>query len=405
MDHTVQQIAEWPRGPPLFNEVCGAPQGSDDAQSQAATNDFAEWTPADLWFGGYTSMLQSSGGQDARASKQSDSQSSQASAAEGASDEKGSKGGKMGFLSRASEKLKRWKNRTPAQQEANKAAQKRYRERKKGQVSELQEQADALAAQVKALEVVTSNNVSLEYSNQALEQQLSSTASPQTKSSAQKTTSSEWGSPEWQSFNDEFISVVENLGTYLRENGVQPDVIDRNTPPEVLAEINKRLLQAMQTCMQALNLGGLKLQRLIDAVTTRRNLASHSGMDGTTGCYRAAKVLNLSEEQVRRGLQYRSHVLQVMDKIYMERDELNRQVRSLLASGSDEGAQQQLPKVLAQLKANLSSEMRAWSEQHFLLFRMLLSPTQGAWLLVESFPMHCDCVAFFNGLQAAFPSE
>jgi hypothetical protein len=60
----------------------------------------------------------------------------------------------------------------------------------------------------------------------------------------------------------------------------------------------------------------------------------------------------------------------------MERDELNRQVRSLLASGSDEGAQQQLPKVLAQLKANLSSEMRAWSEQHFLLFRMLLSPTQ-----------------------------
>jgi hypothetical protein len=50
---------------------------------------------------------------------------------------------------------------------------------------------------------------------------------------------------------------------------VQPDVIDRNTPPEVLAEINKRLLQAMQTCMQALNLGGLKLQRLIDAVTTR----------------------------------------------------------------------------------------------------------------------------------------
>lgn len=54
----------------------------------------------------------------------------------------------MGFFGRATEKLKRWKNRTPAQQEANKAAQKRYRERKKGQVSELQAQADALAAQV-----------------------------------------------------------------------------------------------------------------------------------------------------------------------------------------------------------------------------------------------------------------
>ena len=75
-----------PRGPELFNEVCGAPQGSDEAQSQAATNDFAEWTPTDLWFGGYTSMLQGeqpSQVQDARASRQSESQSSQASAAEG----------------------------------------------------------------------------------------------------------------------------------------------------------------------------------------------------------------------------------------------------------------------------------------------------------------------------------
>lgn len=66
----------------------------------------------------------------------------------GDSAEKGSRDKKLGFLGRATEKLKRWKNRTPAQQEANKAAQKRYRERKKGQVSELQAQADALAAQV-----------------------------------------------------------------------------------------------------------------------------------------------------------------------------------------------------------------------------------------------------------------
>ncbi|EIE25143.1 hypothetical protein COCSUDRAFT_65115 [Coccomyxa subellipsoidea C-169] len=394
-----------PRGPALFNEVCGAPQGSDDAHSQAATNDFAEWTPTDLWFGGYTSMFQSpSGGQDARASKQSESQSSQASAAEGESDEKGSKGKKLGFLGRASEKLKRWKNRTPAQQEANKAAQKRYRERKKGQVSELQTQADALAAQVKALELVNADNVFLEKSNQSLEQQLSSTASPQSRSSAQKTTSSEWGSPEWLSFNDNFLSVVEGLGAYLREKGVQPDVIDRNTPPEVLEEIKERMLQAMQTCMQGLNLGGLKLQRLIDAVTTRKNLTSHAGTDGRKECYTAARVLNLTEEQVRRGLQYRTHVLGVLDKIYMERDELNRRVAQLLAS-ADKGAQQQLPIALAKLKANLSAEMRAWSEQHFLLFRMLLSPTQGAWLLVESFPSHCDCLAFFNGLQDIFPPE
>lgn len=44
--------------------------------------------------------------------------------------------------------VKRWKNRTPVQHEANKAAQRRYRERKKGQVTELQAQAEQLAAQV-----------------------------------------------------------------------------------------------------------------------------------------------------------------------------------------------------------------------------------------------------------------
>ena len=62
---------------------------------------------------------------------------------------------------------------------------------------------------------------------------------------------------------------VEELGAFLRERGVQPSAIDEGTPPETIAQINARLLAAMQTCMQALNLGGLKLQSLIDAVETR----------------------------------------------------------------------------------------------------------------------------------------
>ena len=59
----------------------------------------------------------------------------------------GSGSAKGGWFGRAKEKVKRWKNRTPVQHEANKAAQKRYRERKKGQVTELQAQAEQLAAQ------------------------------------------------------------------------------------------------------------------------------------------------------------------------------------------------------------------------------------------------------------------
>jgi hypothetical protein len=47
----------------------------------------------------------------------------------GTSGEASGEGSKQahGFFSRTKEKVKRWKNRTFAQQEANKAAQKRYR--------------------------------------------------------------------------------------------------------------------------------------------------------------------------------------------------------------------------------------------------------------------------------------
>ena len=43
----------------------------------------------------------------------------------------------------------------------------------------------------------------------------------------------------------------------------------RGTPPAVLQEIIRRTGDAMSSCMQALNLGGLKLQALLDAVETR----------------------------------------------------------------------------------------------------------------------------------------
>jgi len=62
---------------------------------------------------------------------------------------------------------------------------------------------------------------------------------------------------------------VEDLGSFLTSKAVQPRPYDQGTSPEVLAEINDRLGQAMASCMQALNLGGLQLQALIDAVETR----------------------------------------------------------------------------------------------------------------------------------------
>ena len=62
---------------------------------------------------------------------------------------------------------------------------------------------------------------------------------------------------------------MEDLGAFLRAKGVRPSAADEGTLPEVVTEINERLMAAMHNCMQALNLGGLKLQSLIDAVNTR----------------------------------------------------------------------------------------------------------------------------------------
>ncbi len=78
----------------------------------------------------------------------------------------------------------------------------------------------------------------------------------------------------------------------------------------------------------------------------------------------------------------------------MERERLNGAVKACLTNG-----QPGLPDQLKALKANLAAEQRAVSEQHYLVFRMLLSHTQGAWLLCHSYPYHCCCIAFLKGLD------
>lgn len=62
---------------------------------------------------------------------------------------------------------------------------------------------------------------------------------------------------------------VEDLRRYLERCAVVPSPSDAGTPRDVLQEIVHRTGQAMTSCMQALNLGGLKLQHLTDAAQTR----------------------------------------------------------------------------------------------------------------------------------------
>ncbi len=63
---------------------------------------------------------------------------------------------------------------------------------------------------------------------------------------------------------------MEDLRRYLEQCQVAASPTDAGTSPEVLQEIIRKTGEAMSSCMQALNLGGLKLQALLDAVETRR---------------------------------------------------------------------------------------------------------------------------------------
>ena len=46
----------------------------------------------------------------------------------------------------------------------------------------------------------------------------------------------------------------------------------------------------------------------------RVQLRSHAGQEGQRGCYNAAQELALAPEQIRRGLQYRAHIIGVLDR-------------------------------------------------------------------------------------------
>jgi len=79
-------------------------------------------------------------------------------------------------------------------------------------------------------------------------------------------------------------------------------------------------------------------------------------------------------------------------RIYTEREALHARAARCLTSGAERGqSSAELPAALAGLKRNLAAEMRAVSEQHFLVFRMLLSCTQ-----VTCLPLH---VTATPGLQ------
>lgn len=62
---------------------------------------------------------------------------------------------------------------------------------------------------------------------------------------------------------------MDDLKQYLERYGVVPSATDAGTPAEIVQEITRRMGEATGVCIQALNLGGLELQALMETVATR----------------------------------------------------------------------------------------------------------------------------------------
>ena len=54
--------------------------------------------------------------------------------------------------------------------------------------------------------------------------------------------------------------------------------------------------------------------------------------------------------------------------------------------------------VLAALRRSLLQEQRIVSVVEYIVLRNILTPLQSAWLLLATYPQHCDCLALLNAL-------
>ena len=59
--------------------------------------------------------------------------------------------------------------------------------------------------------------------------------------------------------------------------------------------------------------------------------------------------------------------------------------------------------LLHSLCDNIAQERRVLSVVECVVFRSVLTPLQAAWLLIATYPSHCDCLAMLNALHLRAP--
>ncbi|KAL4448105.1 hypothetical protein ABPG75_005324 [Micractinium tetrahymenae] len=355
--------------------------------------------------------------------------------------------------------------KTLKQQEANKIAQQRYRERKKQKFHEMEATIEQLTKQLQSLQALQSRNQILEGLNGELQCQLMSkereverlkvaldVAAERSLGSAPSSPSANGGFAEAAplecaddgcvdcavlprdmagiDFQKGFSDQVARLQEFVQQHGLEDCELapaEAGMSKELRSELAQLVGRSCQLCQAALRAEGVKVMELISKdPNSFSTVSSEEEQRRWQACLDAMQLAPQQQENLL--LSRRSH-LQHMRAIYQERHNLNMQAMALmlphssrnpaedntvegrLANMSQAGylpvakSSAELSDVLDKIKDNLRREQRAVMDLNCLLMSKILTPLQGARYMLGAYPQHCDALALSNVLAKSLGRE
>lgn len=133
--------------------------------------------------------------------------------------------------------------------------------------------------------------------------------------------------------------------------------------------------------------------------------------------------IKLTQEQKEFALKIRSEYIGKLEKLYINRQNLNLKTIGLLLPSEQGG---QLPTMgqigcfsvtsffhrakhssktkfaLEQLRRNLNEEQKLITEFEYLVFYKVLNLIQAAWCVIGAYPHHCDCLELLNAIHELY---
>jgi hypothetical protein len=348
------------------------------------------------------------------------------------------------------------------QQQANKVAQQRYRERKKQKYAEMEKTVENMKEKLANLQALTKRNAMLEQMNSNLQAQmieketelerLKASLDAQSDASlhyahslgTNKDSSEDLNGHGDQPKDDQaacgacgpcdvlprdlngidfktgFADQIELLKRFMNENDISysyDEKKDAMLSDEKISELAALVGRCCQLCQAAIRAEGVRVLDLI-----KGSLEEWKNKGGDPKWDQVLKGVQLRAEQEQEMLMLRASHLDKMKEIYSERQQLNLDaVSKMIPHSSSEPEKDmtvngrmtsmssgtylplarnnaELNEILDKIKHNLRREQRATMDLNCCTISKIMTPLQSARYMVNVYPLHCDALALSNAL-------